>query len=287
MAAAGARGRGMVLLYHRVGKVQDFDEVIPTVDVATFRGQLIALRQAGDVVPLDQLLDARPAGPRPRFAITFDDDDTNYVEHVLPVLLELGVHATFFLSGRALHGLHEYWWEMLERAISAHGAGEVARILGVRPGTGREIAARCEGDPGLGERLHALVPVRAASMTSVEIRRLVDAGMCVGFHTLHHPVLPLLSEPDLVRALTEGLAELVAACGAPVRFLAYPHGRADERVAAHAHAAGYHAAFVTGGLPTGAGSPPFRTGRWEPGALTPDRLLGGLALRLHRPLSGR
>jgi hypothetical protein len=70
-----------------------------------------------------------------------------------------------------------------------------------------------------------------------------------------------------------------------MEFLAYPHGRADRRVAEHARTAGYRAAFATGGRPVGARSDPFLLGRWEAGPLRDDEFLAHLTLRLNYPLA--
>ena len=93
-----------------------------------------ALLALGDVVPLDELIVDRRS-ERPRFALTFDDDYASHVRHVLPVLRELEVPGTFFLSGRSLHGLGPYWWEVLEAGMRRDGPGRVARALDV---AGRE-----------------------------------------------------------------------------------------------------------------------------------------------------
>ena len=81
-------------------------------------------------------------------------------------------------------------------------------------------------------------------MTAEDIRAMVRAGMTIGFHTLHHPVLSTLAEGPLESALTEGRRELAAAAGAPVDLLAYPHGRATAAVADAAERAAFTAAFA-------------------------------------------
>ena len=76
------------------------------------------------------------------------------------------------------------------------------------------------------------------------IGALAAAGMTVGFHTLEHPLLPDLDNDRLAAALTTGREELAAATGRPLTLLAYPHGKADQRVAGAARAAGYAAAWT-------------------------------------------
>jgi peptidoglycan/xylan/chitin deacetylase (PgdA/CDA1 family) len=86
-------------------------------------------------------------------------------------------------------------------------------------------------------------------LTRSKLRPLTQAGFEIGFHTRDHRPLPELADDELARALHDGRAALEAATGRPLSTIAYPHGRADERVAAAARAAGYTDGF---GAPGGA-----------------------------------
>ena len=145
---AARRGRALALVYHRVRPqpVRTY-EVVPCVPVEQFRGHVETLLAMGDIVPVDELIIARRSR-RPRFALTFDDDYATHVRHVLPVLRGLSVPATFFLSGRALHGLGPYWWEVLEAWMRHDGTEQVAKALDVpRGGTARHRGG-LRGGPG-------------------------------------------------------------------------------------------------------------------------------------------
>src|SRR5690606_811503 len=96
------------------------------------------------------------------------------------------------------------------------------------------------------ENLYSAAPEDAAAerlLSRDGIGRLAAAGMEIGFHTLHHPVLPDLDGADLVTAVREGRPELEATIGRHLRFFSYPHGRTDERVARAVAEVGYSAAF--------------------------------------------
>src|SRR5262245_7609654 len=95
---AARSGRSLVLLYHRIlPDAVPPDPIVPSVPVSLFRRQVEVLVDAGDVVSLTDLIDSPGRGQRPRFALTFDDDHTGYVETALPVLQACRVPATFFL----------------------------------------------------------------------------------------------------------------------------------------------------------------------------------------------
>ncbi len=290
-AVAAARGRALVLLYHRVTPVGPTPaDVVPTVSTALFRAHLEALAAVGDVVPL-AALDAAPRGRRRvRFAVTFDDDEPAHARHALPVLRALGVPATFFLQGRALHGLGPPWWVLLEGAIAHVGIAGAAAALGLAARTPAALAAACEGTPRADAvaRTFAGVgaPADAALLPAAGVRALAAAGMEVGFHTVAHPVLPDLPDPDVCRALVDGRDALAAVARADVDRFAYPHGRVDRRVAHLARSAGFRAAYRTGARPVGPGADAWAMGRWEPGPLAPDALLARAAWRLTLPAGG-
>lgn len=279
-------GRSLVLLYHRV--LPDDcspDPIVPSVPVGLFRRQLESLLDAGDIVPLRELVESvrAPRGRRPRFALTFDDDHDRYVEVVLPVLESCGAAATFFLSGRALHGLPPYWWARVENSLRTYGLDVTRKALGVDGNTVEDIVVALEQSGQATELADQLSPVSEPAMTAADIRALARSAMTIGFHTLNHPVLTMQPAGELAAVLNHGRRELAAASGVSIDFLAYPHGRANAFVAEAAEAAGYTAAFTGGGRSITTTSDRFLLDRWEPGRLGSDDFAAHLAMRLLRP----
>jgi peptidoglycan/xylan/chitin deacetylase (PgdA/CDA1 family) len=286
---AAARGHGLVLVYHRVNEGRGPDTVVPSVSPAVLRRQVEALMEVGRVVPLAELVEARGRPGALRFSLTFDDDYASHVREVLPTLTALRVPATFFLSGRTLHGLGPYWWESLEEVVKVRGLEEAARLIGVPPYGGvAGLALACERDPRRQQLAQRATEASARHLSGGDIRALADAGMTIGFHTLHHPVLTRLPEADVGPALTVGRAELEQASGQRLRFFAYPHGKADGGTAWHVHRAGYAAAWTGQPRPVRRGDPLHLLGRWEPGSLGVDAFLAKIAVRLNRaaPIRG-
>jgi peptidoglycan/xylan/chitin deacetylase (PgdA/CDA1 family) len=277
-----ARGRALVLVYHRVTPEGPGPAaIVPCVREALFRRHVQALGDLGDVVPLEELL-RRPAGRRKvRFALTFDDDYETHAGHVLPVLRSLGVRGTFFLSGRSLHGLGPYWFEALEWLLQTRPLDQVARLVGVAGGTAEQVALTCERDLRRQHRLEQSADAPAGHLAAEQIATLATSST-VGFHTLHHRVLTSLPDEALEPELTQGREVLATVAGQPLRLFAYPHGKGDGKVAARVRAAGYAAAWT--GVPnaTRVGADPFLLGRWEPGALSVDELVVKVAIRLNR-----
>jgi peptidoglycan/xylan/chitin deacetylase (PgdA/CDA1 family) len=267
-------------VYHRVDRDRRAPGIVPSIPEEVFRRHVETLADLGDVVGLREVLAGGPAR-RPRFALTFDDDFRSHAETVLPSLRRAGVVGAFFLSGRALHGLGAYWFERLDALVASVGASEAGRRIGAHARDGRGLAVACERDAAARGRLEALdVDAPVDQLSARDTAELAAAGMTVGFHTLHHHELTRASNGDVSVALRDGRAELERAAGTAIDHFAYPHGKADARVAAAVAGAGFASAWT--GVPRAVGrrSDRFRLGRWEPGALAVDDLIVALAVRM-------
>jgi peptidoglycan/xylan/chitin deacetylase (PgdA/CDA1 family) len=281
-AGGALRHHGLVLVYHRIrADKQPLPGLIPSVPEPLFRRQIETVLDAGEIVPLEALLRPNSGRQRPRFALTFDDDSTTHHELVLPILRELGVTATFFLSGRSLHELGPLWFENLDGLIAASGVRASARWLGIDTDDLDRLAMACEQSLELQERIQTLPEGGVRHLCSQQIRDLSDAGMAIGFHTLHHTLFALLSDSAVAEAVTRGRSELEVAAGRAIRLFAYPHGKADPRAAQRLLEAGYVAACSGRPFPVRPGDDPYHIGRWEPGPIGLERFAAGLAVRLN------
>jgi peptidoglycan/xylan/chitin deacetylase (PgdA/CDA1 family) len=282
-AIAALRGRSLVFVYHRVTATEPpVYEVVPSVSPTLFRRQLEALAEVGDIVPLDEIVRDRDRHAKPRFAITLDDDFATHFEGAFPALVELGVPATFFLSGRSFHGLGPYWFEQLERLVAERGMRTAARLVGVATDRINDVIVACELDPALQERLEAESRDAPRHLGRQEIHELSRAGMAIGFHTLRHRILVRLDDEDVAAALTVGRKEIEDVIGRPLVHFAYPHGKADRRTADKAKEAGYESAWTGRPHAMRRGDDRYLLGRWEPGELDVDDFLVGTAIRLSR-----
>jgi peptidoglycan/xylan/chitin deacetylase (PgdA/CDA1 family) len=262
----GGKCTGVVIVYHRVGGPEGDPrrEILPAISSEAFEAQLRGLRRRYRVVAASGVVEAarrRGRGQRFPVAITFDDDLRCHIDHALPALRRSGLTATFFLTGTSLAAPHAFWWEDLQRAVDEGlvAADAVPHVpeadlraaLERRP---RAIFRVAEAIEGLGarEREQVAQVLRAAvgappdpGLRAADVRILVDSGCDIGFHTAGHDALPTLSNADLDQALNDGRSEVEAAAGQALEVIAYPHGKADERVADAARRAGYSAGFTT------------------------------------------
>ena len=102
-------------MYHRIATPAS-DPWGLAVRPDRFAQQLELLKTYGEVVPLARLGQGA-RGPRPQFALTFDDICQDNLDKALPALDRHGVPATMFAVSGAIGAGHDYWWDALARAI--------------------------------------------------------------------------------------------------------------------------------------------------------------------------
>lgn len=301
LARLSGRRLGVALVYHRVGDPPgDLGrELVPALGASLFSAQVRHLSLRYRLVPSSELLQAartRRRGERFPVAITFDDDLSSHVQSAVHLLDSAGVTATFFLGGASLYAPQRFWWERLQLAVDR--GLDLSSALPELPAGGRAgihaLAEAIESLPSRERRevdaaLRSLVgPDTAdAGLQAEDVEHLARSGFEIGFHTRRHDRLPPLEDDELAAAMREGRAELEQIVGKPLRTIAYPHGRADARVAAAARAAGFETGFT--GLPglVTHDADPLLLGRLSPSYSSVGELAYELAWTLLRGASYR
>lgn len=277
LAPRGAgRGRLCIVNYHRI--LESADPLLDTEpDVATFRRQMAVLADCFHVMPLPAALEALARGRVPPRAvcITFDDGYRSTHELALPILREFGLRATVFVSTAYVGDGNNMWNDRILEAVRAMEGGRLElqeRGYGsyaVQNAADRSRAVRALTatakylPPAQREELIRLLEERAGvytrglMLTPDMIADLVRQGMEIGAHTVSHPILTSLDDAEAMREMVDSKTYLEGITGAPVRYFAYPNGKAgmdfDHRHVAMARAAGFDAAFTTAlGAATGA-----------------------------------
>lgn len=294
LSPAGARGRLTILLFHHVHARSD--TLFPgDVDAVTFRARLAWIRAWFNVLALEDGVRALARGTLPEraLAITFDDGYADNATVALPILRDVGVHATFFVATGYLDG-GCMWNDVVIEAVRGAAAPRLdvtplglgvhaidttdrrraairalVDALKYRPADVRDEAARAVA------RI-AGVPTRDdLMMTREQVRALTAAGMAVGAHTLTHPILARLEDAEARREIADGRDALEAIVRQPVRLFAYPNGKPDidyrARHAALAQSLGFAAAVSTAWGAARTGDSLHELPRFTPWDATPWR----------------
>jgi peptidoglycan/xylan/chitin deacetylase (PgdA/CDA1 family) len=182
--------------------------------------------------------------PPRALVITFDDGYADNAEVALPILRRHGLKATFFISTGFLDG-GLMWNDTVVECVRACRHTELdleAFHLGRYSLAGlaerREVISTLLPRIkylGLAERELATTRLQRACgvadlpmtlmMRSEQVRQVHQAGMEIGGHTVHHPILTKVSPIDAETEVSEGRARLQEIIDASVDTFAYPNGK--------------------------------------------------------------
>lgn len=240
----------IVLLYHRV-TVLDSDPQLLAVTPDNFREQMTFLKSNFPVLRFeDEWSDVK----EPSVVVTFDDGYADNALEALPILEEVEVPATFFVSTGSIEGEREFWWDEIERIILGKGPFPKSFIL-VDSFYGREwlttdISQRHE----MYQDMYLLMKKIENSRKKDWLRQLRDwtivkeegrethramtiAELCkldqsqlatVGAHTITHSQLSALSPQQQREEIFGSKKQLESWVGHEVKVFSYPFGAKSD-----------------------------------------------------------
>jgi len=263
----------VILAYHRiaVATVDPFDLCVPP---AIFRQQMESLRATRHFVSLRELAELVHDGhlPPDAVAVTFDDGYVDNLTTASPVLLELGIPATFFVTTGGLAHPSRYWWDAFATLLEPES--RLPEYLDFAPTgvryaldstTNREQAVRSLQtlvrflpwhqretilDGLLAQLPSALVPADARPLLASELQELAGRpGHEIGVHTVNHLSLPAQSYEVQRRELRDCQQQLQALVPNVLPAISYPFGDVDTRTAEIAGAAGFEIGVTASACP--------------------------------------
>jgi len=266
-----------VLTYHGVhdGSLTADHTLFSTKHVSPtdFRRQLVWLKRHYQVISLAEVeAVVRSGRPRPGLAaITIDDGYENNLAIAWPILRELGLPATVFITVDVIERQRPYDHDRVELALrctdrtsvelAVNGERRVFDLgsmaargqavysikgwLSKLPGDGaielrEQLCAQCWRDEYLDRHRVAYQP-----LTWTQVEQLADEGMEIASHTLTHPHLARIGDEEVRRELGESRRILEARIAKPVTRISYPHGSFDQRTERIAEETGYTSAFTS------------------------------------------
>ena len=230
-------GKLVVLTFHRVRPVGDDVRMrtMRNLDVAVpdFRALLAWMRARYEPLALCDWIGRTTPLPRPSFAVTFDDGWADNGEHAFPVLRELEIPATIFLSTGAIENRMPFWWQMpgLTDAEIEHLKHQSHALLEARLAENPDFRKAHAGD----------------FLTWDQIREMGRGGLIdFGVHGHQHVLLDQVSREEAladIRQCWTLLQERIP--GRLLPALAWPNGNARGDIGAELRALGLQAAFGT------------------------------------------
>jgi peptidoglycan/xylan/chitin deacetylase (PgdA/CDA1 family) len=239
----------LCLNYHRVGdgSASLFDRDLWSATSDDFEAQVKFLKANFDVIRLDALPEVLARGKGRHVLITFDDGYQDNYEFAFPILRAHGLSATFFLSTGFLDRPRLSWWDEIAwmvrsssrdsvngapwfsspvtfdephrkvairtllrvyKTIPTESTDAYLDFLGTATGSGRWTSADSSG----------------IWMSWDMVREMRAAGMCIGGHTVNHPILARMPREQQWKEIDECGQRLAEELGEPMRSFSYPVG---------------------------------------------------------------
>lgn len=237
----------IILVYHRVTDLPSDPEML-AVSPDKFRSHIEYLKQRFHVVRFEEdWSDLKEQA----VVITFDDGYADNVLEALPILEEIGVPATFFVSTGHIGTDKIFWWHQLEKILLQDGNFPSSFILEDRhygrtwaTGTSKQRKKlysslnklmlktspekreawlnqlkQWAGATQKGKNIHRI-------MSLEETKRLAASQWAtIGAHTVSHPALSALSEAQQREEIFTSKQELQDITGREITTFSYPFGR--------------------------------------------------------------
>jgi peptidoglycan/xylan/chitin deacetylase (PgdA/CDA1 family) len=211
-----------------------------------FRQILGSLKERGNAVSMDQLIGGEPLPPR-AFVITFDDGFENNHSIAAPILDDLGIPATFYITSDFVDRNRMSWIDRIEWAIERTERAEIKlpwnSLAFLGPTSKRhalhqirtnvklnkalvpdEIASEVQRQLGYGEVWSSDDPLDQ-KMSWDQVGELSRAFI-VGGHTHTHPIMSFLDDDALEFEITTPLRMLSERAGVTTHHFSYPEGLA-------------------------------------------------------------
>jgi peptidoglycan/xylan/chitin deacetylase (PgdA/CDA1 family) len=295
-----ASGTGpAVLTYHGV-LPEGYKIIDPALDGSlvsadSFRRQIRFLKDQYNVISPEEFLLWYEAGhelPPRSVLLTCDDGLRNSLFDMLPILHDSGLKCLFFVTGASLVETPTMlWYEELYLMFLA-GPGNLTLDLpeiGLRACTNRKekrslwwalvrklsrydldrrrsLLEKISMQLGLSERWDAkyledsVCSRRFLVLSSAELQQLAAAGMCIGAHTVSHPMLSQSSPEVAWSEISESKKNLEQALARKIWAFAYPFGDSlsvTPQEIEMAKRAGFQCAFLNVSGAFGAWTPKF------------------------------
>jgi peptidoglycan/xylan/chitin deacetylase (PgdA/CDA1 family) len=255
LAGSVARWRGIVgLNYHRIGdgRRSIFDRGLYSATAEGFERQVRWLKANFDVIAPGDVAQVVRSKRGRHVLVTFDDGYADNYTAAFPILKSHALPAAFFIATGYIDEPHLPWWDEIAWMVrtSTRSSMEIPGFLAApvsfdepeREGAVRALLRTYKKLPderttdflaaigqatGTGRPPPEVVDLRSFWMTWDMLREMHAAGMTIGGHTVHHPVLSRLTRAEQAEEIAACERRLREELGVAMHAFAYPVGSLD------------------------------------------------------------
>jgi peptidoglycan/xylan/chitin deacetylase (PgdA/CDA1 family) len=239
-------------MYHRFAATPDER----TLSADEFRKQMMLLKERCEIVTVSELVHRKGQGDtnRPLAAVTVDDGYADFFHIAFPILKQLNIPATVFVTTGFIDR-QLYLWPDRIRALLEKARSGSYRLQGAWSDVQIELGTAAQRELAWNRLADQLVfvspPLRARAldqlahtlgvslsesdmqlyeaMTWAELQELIRNGFEVGDHTYSHACLTAMSEEEAKAELSKSKDLLERKLGTSVRSFAFPNGTREDR----------------------------------------------------------
>ena len=246
------RQRIWILRYHSISgtKDQNFRYVTPSIAISpeVFKSHIAFLSSRYAIISLDDVaawIKGAITLQRQSVVITFDDGYRDNYRYAYPILKKYGASATFYVVTDAIGNTHPLWTSELrdivyranQRHVTLNSIGSQRIDLSDERAKKQSIQTigrvmRCAAKERRGEIVREMREKLSAEsdgfldqvmMSWDELREMKRGGMCIGSHTMSHPLLPAISQQEAAIEIAGSKAKIEEELDAPAVHLSYPN----------------------------------------------------------------
>jgi len=241
MGFSGCRNLILRLQHKPVTRFLALHDILPEA-FFNFKTNMYFLKKNTNVVSIEDFFSGRLSSEKINVVITFDDGYKSWLSYAIPVLKDLGLPATFFVTSGFV-GLSK-------ENESGFLRSKLFMSLGPRRITG--------------------------GLTGEGVRRIVEEGFIIGGHTVNHCNLGRLKDGGQIRyEIGEDKTKLEKITGVKIEYFAYPSGayyNPDIDLVEALKESGYKGAVTAEPGFNSAGTSPYLLHRELTGAAMPIRV---------------
>ena len=305
-----------ILAYHRVWDEPPntfaFDEELISAKSEDFQRQMAWVKSNFEVLSFADLhtcAQENRSWPRRALIVTFDDGYSDNYTHAFPILKELNLPATIFVSTSYLSAPRLFWWDLIAYCVKqtnhleAHLLDVSPNVLSLKTPKERRMAINkilmwVKSVPddmknafldSMPSALEVTLPTDILSATQLnwnQVREMAENGIEFGGHSLTHPILSNIDAAQLNHEIAGCKKEIEAQTGRDVLVFSFPNGQSNPTVHDAVQKAGYafstayfagvaHPSLGTYGLPRIAVETDFSFAIFQANLLFPSIMLRG------------